>query len=77
MKAASIAISLLFVSGLAWGCESYEDCMHKCTQNDSRTSPCTKAIAYKLDEISKKISMFAPTDDDAYAFPYKKTAEHQ
>ena len=92
-----ILLTLLFVSGNVWACDSYEDCSRWITATDSQISGImsgdatvirrdeygfnlssggrvdyapfiSKAIMFKLDEISKKL-------DDKYITDYygKKT----
>lgn len=52
-----VGFNLIFVT-LAFSCDYYQDCMNDCPDNGfyyDRSSSCVKAVAYKLDEISKKL----------------------
>ena len=60
-------ISLLLISSPALSCDSFEECMDLQKQYENRYGqatdyPLQKAIAYKLDEISKKLDNLPPPD---------------
>lgn len=56
MKPILIALTCLSIASPALACGSYEECMKGESYNKSgHVEPLIKAIAYKLDEISKKL----------------------